>query len=375
MSYLPTNEEKRAFLSLTTRYLLDEASAAERERLVELLKQPVWRAMFDEMSDGWNCSSANWLEGSDVEGEVEKLKRVIAAEFDPDAAMGAGEDAPETRNEPPGRWSHSRRWFALAFAASMAAVAILIVYPLFHRSGHPSDSQPNRTWVRQSNGDGERKEIALEDGTRITLNAASDLSYPSAFDTNTRVVRLTGEAFFDVAHDTGRPFIVETSTLRIKVLGTQFNVKAFEDGTVAQVTLVTGKVEVVPLGPGTAHAPVTLSPGMQYSMAADTGESKLLAGAAQAAVGWMSNHIVWEEERLPEAMKTLERRYGVTIELRDEALRDETVTGRFQSESLPEILGMLRATGGIDFSIKEDGGKIKTVVLRKPDNPPARVNP
>lgn len=260
MSYLPTNEEKRAFLSLTTRYLLDEASAAERERLVELLKQPVWRAMFDEMSDGWNCSSANWLEGSDVEGEVEKLKRVIAAEFDPDAAMGAGEDAPETRNEPPGRWSHSRRWFALAFAASMAAVAILIVYPLFHRSGHPSDSQPNRTWVRQSNGDGERKEIALEDGTRITLNAASDLSYPSAFDTNTRVVRLTGEAFFDVAHDTGRPFIVETSTLRIKVLGTQFNVKAFEDGTVAQVTLVTGKVEVVPLGPGTAHAPVTLSP-------------------------------------------------------------------------------------------------------------------
>lgn len=110
-------------------------------------------------------------------------------------------------------------------------------------------------------------------------------------------------------------------------------------------------------------------------MAADTGESKLLAGAAQAAVGWMSNHIVWEEERLPEAMKTLERRYGVTIELRDEALRDETVTGRFQSESLPEILGMLRATGGIDFSIKEDGGKIKTVVLRKPDNPPARVNP
>lgn len=375
MSYLPTNEEKRAFLSLTTRYLLDEASAAERERLVELLKQPVWRAMFDEMSEGWNCSSANWLEGSDVNGEVAKVQNIIAAERGPDASESSDEEDYEESAPRLSSWTLYRRWFALAFAATMAAIAVVFVYPLLHRGGTLADAQLHRTWVKQSNADGERKEIALEDGTKITLNAASDLSYPSAFDTNARIVRLTGEAFFNVARDTGRPFIVETSTLRIKVLGTQFNVKAFEDGTVAKVTLVTGKVEVVPLGGGTVHAPVTLSPGMQYSVEAATGESRLLAGAAQTATGWMTNRIVWEEERLPEAMKTLERRFAVTIELRDAELRDETVTGRFQSESLTEILGMLRATGGIEFSVEEAEGKIRTVVLRKPANAPARVNP
>lgn len=362
----PDHHAKKAFHALATRYLLDEASAAEREQLVRMLQEPVWRDMFERMSEGWNASSANWLEGFDVEGEIEKVRSVIARERPP---FPPPVQSVVVREEPAGRprprfFSFARPRFVLATALSLATTVSLLILVLSPR-WRPGDAAPeNRTWVRQVNGVGERMEIDLGDGSKVTLNAGSRLSYPSAFDARSRVVRLTGEAFFDVARDAARPFIVETGTLRVTVLGTRFNVRAFADGTRAQVTLVSGKVQVTPLGTGqdAEPAPVMLAPGMQYSLTPETGKGELHNVAAQAAAGWMSDRIVWNDEPLPDAMRELERRHGIAITLADPALAHETVTARFRSETLPEIFRLLEDLG-IEHRFEPSADKIERVIL------------
>lgn len=83
--------------------------------------------------------------------------------------------------------------------------------------------------------------VLLEDGTTVHLNAESELVYPSAFSKDVRTVSLVGEAYFDVAHDAGRPFVVEVDGYSIEVLGTQFNVTAYADERICRSTLVEGR--------------------------------------------------------------------------------------------------------------------------------------
>lgn len=363
----PTNANKKAFYSLAMRYLLDEASSEERERLVVLLKIPVWQEMFNQMSAGWNASAANWLQGLDVEGEIEKVTNIIAQERTVLPIPLECTATPAKPVEHPQPRQVSRRWIGIAIAVSIAAVFALVAYPLERNRGSNNGNRANGTWTRQVNGVGERMELTLADGSAVTLNASSNLSYPSVFDARNRIVRLAGEAYFDVAHDANRPFIVETSTLRITVLGTKFNVKAFADGTKAEVTLVTGKVQITPLSSeSTKPSPITLTPGMQYSITSTTGEGKILSIVPQAATSWISGKIVWNQEPLPDAMRELERRYGISIDLNDPKLLTETVTARFQSESVQEIFQLLHATGGIDYQLKENQGKIEHVILSSP---------
>ena len=102
--------------------------------------------------------------------------------------------------------------------------------------------------------------LTLSDGTRVWLNAASSLTYPEIFQDRERVVELTGEAFFEVKPDTALPFIVKTQGMRVKVLGTTFNVKAYPDELKLYTTLVEGKVEVFS---DYLHRGVMLYPGEQ----------------------------------------------------------------------------------------------------------------
>ncbi|RRJ95709.1 DUF4974 domain-containing protein [Opitutaceae bacterium TAV4] len=384
----PVDDERAAFYSLALRYLTGEATGDERERLVALLQQPDLKKMFEEMDAAWSEDPENWNEGFDLEGATLKVTEAIAKDRMPSPAH---ESAPSpawadrgtmvpkqhAQQQQRRRWWQTglrRRYMALtASAAVMAVIAVtfLVVSKPNLATGRATGvgADAGNLWVEQANGIGERLMLTLGDGTKITLNAGSSLRYPKTFGARNRAVRLAGEAYFDVAHDQARPFIVETSTLRITVLGTRFNVKAFPDGTKAQVTLVQGKVEVTPVeGPQSAAAaaakPVTLTSGMQYSLAQDTRTGQVTTIADESGTGWMSDKITWNREPLPDAMRELERRYGITVELADQRLLAETVTGRFQSESIQAIFTLLHATGGIDYRLVENNGKVERVILR-----------
>ncbi|AHF92552.1 anti-FecI sigma factor FecR [Opitutaceae bacterium TAV5] len=360
----PEDDPQIAFYSLATRCLTGEATGDEQRRLAGLLDDPQWKKMFETMRSGWEGNPANALKGYDVKGALEKIRSATT------------ESAATKRTEKKKRagWWQSAAWRirfpvttgGIALAAASLAVVILAVF-VVSRPKRPAEMAiaPIR-WIEQVNGAGERLMLTLGDGTKITLNAGSTLSYPDAFGPRNRVVRLKGEGFFDVARDERRPFVVETSTLRVTVLGTQFNVRAFDDGSQAQVTLVHGKVQVTPAGSrgATATTPVTLTDGMRYSVAAETGKGEVRTVPAGEAVGWIQDKLVWENEPLPSAMKELERRFGIVVEITDQKLREQTITARFGRESLEEIFDLIHLTAPIRYEfVRSEDGKIKRVVL------------
>lgn len=353
-----------AFYALTARCLSGEATDEEQRQLTGMLHNPEWRKMFESMRSGWERDPENARQGYDVKGALQKIQN---------ATTECHETARQERKEKTG-WRKpfaSRIHFpgtpgGFALAAASVAVMILAV-SLVSRPKRPAETTgaPPR-WIEQSVGPGERLLFTLGDGTQITLNAGSTFSYPEAFGPRGRTVRLKGEGFFDVARDETRPFVVETSTMRITVLGTRFNVRAFDDGSQAQVTLVSGKVQVTQtrIHDTAAAPPVTLTDGMRYSIVAETGKEEVRKVPDGEAAGWMQDKLVWDNEPLPSAMKALERRFGIAVEISDQKLREQTITARFEGESLEKMFELIHLTAPIFHEfVRSEDGKIRQVVL------------
>jgi ferric-dicitrate binding protein FerR (iron transport regulator) len=360
-------DEKIAFCKIATDYLADEASAADRERLVEYLKNEEFRALFEEMREAWEGSP-----GNERECDVESLSREIFA------AIRNEVPGPVEQGKPYGRAAlasilRDDRWFSwrpYLLSAMAASIAILATVAIFRfqsrRAATAAEPLGQRAaLVEDTCRVGERLLVTLSDGTRITLNSGSSLVHPQTFGPHNRAVRLTGEAFFDVTHDPAHPFIIETPTLRVTVVGTQFDVRAYDDGTRAQVSVVEGRVQVAELQPNAniPLQPVLLTPGQQYGFSPETKVADVQSVAPEAATAWIQDAFVWEDEPVLSAMRQLERRYGFTVEFSDPKLGTEKLNGNFEGQSPEEIFEALRRTRIIDCRIERDHGKIKRVIL------------
>lgn len=136
---------------------------------------------------------------------------------------------------------HRNKFFTPFIAAAALVLVISTVY-LYHSELFSSLITPNQLVV--SSKSTERKQLQLADGTKVWLSPNSKLSYPQSFKSGKRIVSLEGEAFFEVTHDITHPFVIQTGAVNTTVLGTSFNVSAYQGQTAISVTLVTGKVAV-----------------------------------------------------------------------------------------------------------------------------------
>lgn len=152
-----------------------------------------------------------------------------------------------------------RKRFWLKASAIAASIALLLGVSNYI-SYHEGYKNQNSQMVEMANPMGMRSSIVLSDGTRVILNAGTTLSYPAAFVSSQREVKVNGEAFFEVSHDKDHPFIVSAENVKVKVLGTKFNVKAYKEDDHIEVTLTEGKVGV---GLGEHHDMMYISPGQQ----------------------------------------------------------------------------------------------------------------
>lgn len=173
---------------------------------------------------------------------------------------------------------------------------------------------------------GETEVVTLPDGSTAELSAGSMLRYTPFWASSTRHVTLDGEAFFEVA-DNDRPFVVETFNARVVVKGTRFNVRAWSDDPAPEtaVTLTAGSVELVP-GASTA-SPLTLVPGETSVVRGDTGRVSLpTTRPLDRVLSWRSGGIAFANQPLGGALRTLERRFDLHIELADAALANRPLT-------------------------------------------------
>lgn len=192
--------------------------------------------------------------------------------------------------------------------------------------------------------------LILSDGTQVWLNSSSVLTYPEIFAGNTRRVELKGEAFFQVMPDSKKPFVVVAKGIDIKVLGTTFNVKAYEEEKFLYTTLVEGKVEL--LG-GAFLQSVVLLPGEQ-AIADDLGVQKRGVNT-DLYTSWMEGKFLFIDTPLEEICRQIARWYDVKVVFTDDSIRKICFTGGMMKfRPLEELLGMIGATSPVCFNIQDN---------------------
>ena len=204
------------------------------------------------------------------------------------------------------------------------------------------NTQLVNTYELKTTQKGEKLTVMLPDGTLVKLNAESSLKYPKAF-TDQREVYLTGEAFFEVARDTTKPFVVATRHLFTTALGTSFNINAYSDAE--EVTLLTGKVRI-----DDDNRSEILLPGEM--VAYENGAIKKSRNVPLHHVKWKDGILVFHETPLEEGIKELERWYGVKIDIKNLSKPEVNLTGLFDNQNLENVLKSLSYTARFDFSIE-----------------------
>jgi len=191
--------------------------------------------------------------------------------------------------------------------------------------------------------------IDLPDGSKVYLNSESKLSYPSFFDEDKRMVKLQGEAFFEVEKDQSRGFMISTSheTL-IEVLGTSFNVEAFEEEAFVSTTLIEGRVRFEYMK-NRKPTSVMMKPGQKLTYDSSSSQVKLTETSGETETAWKDNKIVFIATPLPDALRMLEKRFNVAFTLSNDLLRTEAFTGSFTHQRLERILEVFRISSNIKW--------------------------
>lgn len=203
---------------------------------------------------------------------------------------------------------------------------------------------------------GERKEVVLADGSRVFLNANSSISYTDDF-TEKRNISLIGEAFFQVTKNTKKPFTITDNNTEIRVLGTSFNVNS-NNGNKTVVSVNTGKVLVQ--SRANPENNVVLIKNQQISFLNDMPLS-ISYGDSDDLMAWTKNIIVLNNETLENTIKILENWYNVSIDLKDEDIKNETISGKFNNETLQNVMKSL----GLLKSLKIDYLTPNQIIIRK----------
>ncbi|MCW2259715.1 MULTISPECIES: FecR family protein [Sphingobacterium] len=256
----------------------------------------------------------------------------------------------------------------LAVAATVALFCISIAYQYQYKNRSLKNIEINLA-------SGQQRHITLEDGTKITLNASSRIIYPNSFkDSSKREVILIGEAFFDVAKNPKKPFIIHTPRMEISVLGTAFNVRDYENEVNAETALIRGKVSIWKTGHTNnkfilnPNEKFVLSNANIHNNAQSTNPKVVSLQNATVAVQplvvsnqdgtaleteWMLKRMTIRDERLADIVIKLERMYGVEIQILSSKIATQRFSATFENEDLDNILKALQTVNY--FQIKKTG--------------------
>lgn len=226
---------------------------------------------------------------------------------------------------------------------------------------------------------GERKSFQLPDGSKVMLNAGSTINIFKDFNARTREISLSGEAFFDVVHNTGKPFIIHTSSMDIKVLGTVFNVKAYPKDKSTETSLIKGSVEItlhnkeadkILLRPNqkitlpNTHNSIMQEPVAEKSAETTPADFKITGltytkpDSTLTEVSWTENRLVFNENRLDEIATELERWYNITIRFDDEQVKQYRFTAVFDQKNIVQVLNALQLSRRFEYKIAENNNII-----------------
>lgn len=276
-----------------------------------------------------------------------------------------------------------RYWKWMAAAVLLLCVSSAVMLFSFHFK-----TKDAIAWQKVITTPGMKTTFRLPDGTEIWMNAGSVLKYPKFFGNKVREVYLSGEAYFKVKHDAGRPFIIRTSDMNIKVLGTEFDIRAYPDEDFAETSLIKGAVEVT-VNNGKENRQIFLKPKQKVVVEKISSDMnvvnenqkeqhhetslpsltavqhvqiepvKEVSGDIISETAWQQNTLLFEDETLESLAKQLDMWYGVNITIQDSSLAKQRFTGRADNVPLDKLLKILQMIKPFQYSIND-----KEVVIK-----------
>jgi len=270
----------------------------------------------------------------------------------------------------------ARRRLAFEFSriAAVFVLAFFLGYLFLYLRKENHDPQCN--YVVTEVPYGSKSVVSLPDGSRVWINAGSKIIYAVNFNADTRVVSLEGEAYFDLVTDRKKPFFVETSGIKVKATGTQFNVRAYHDEEFIETTLVEGKVSVTraeagngkefvlqpnqkltiyknEITPATREPKPSKQPGLKQEPLQIKKIDLESNVRTEVYTSWKDKEWIIYKEKFGALAKKLERRYDVQIFFRDDFVADFSYTGTLQDENLREVLDVMSLTSPIKYKLED----------------------
>lgn len=249
----------------------------------------------------------------------------------------------------------SKRTWPYKMAAGFVVLLLALIPVLMFTSEDPAPESTE--FIASSNPAGQSSQITLADGSVVWLSANSSLQYPEKFVEEQREVTLQGEAFFDVAENSEKPFVVKSAGLQTRVLGTSFNVRAFDDDEEIEITVVSGRVSVAQMTNESDterenFEPVALlNRDEQLLYNHNTRQTRTQSVDSKLYTSWRAGHLSFENHSFEEIARRLERWYGVEIHFADDDLKEARFRITFENRSLQHALEMLQAIKGFTFKI------------------------
>lgn len=311
------------------RYLSGIATEEEKRQLLNWLKaSPDNKSVFFDMKAIW-CAKHSLSQSKAIPRQLEDSLTAINRRLDRFTPL---KEKPVRRNL---SWM---RWIAAAVILLVAIVSITFLYDS-PRISRPADI------VYMNDSPDSVKKLFLPDGTLVWLNTGSSLTYPSEFVEDRRLVKLQGEAFFEVAKDASHPFVVETKTVMVKVLGTSFCITTSQDGESCKTTLQTGSVQLLRAD---GSKLVVLSPGQQAVCSKGSNKVEVRNVNVDEYISWRFDLITMAEVGISSIIDRLEKTYGVCIKMDTSLIKNRQYNFSFlKNKGVSDALSRLSYMTGV----------------------------
>lgn len=331
--------ERSSNIALLESFMRGETSSQEEQLLANWLHSPEAKEeLLDYYQETWNNS------GNDLAAEVQRrmYERIKS----------------QMHTIPQLNQQKTKKRFPLRRVLQYAAVVLLVI--MAGVGGHlyttvqVKDTEHNNSKYLVQTDKGQRANITLPDGTVVWLNSYTQLQYNADYGTTKRIVTLTGEAYFEVAKNKDKPFIVKTEGVDVEALGTTFNIKAYQEDPRVVATLFSGAVRIA-----SNEKNVILSPDENATYDRNSGRLVInqLENSSYAKM-WRDNELVFNGETLDEIAVLLNRMYNVQIIFKSERIKKYCFSGVICNNSLDNVIELISLTSPITYETRGD-----TIVL------------
>ncbi len=310
-----------------------------------------------------------WLnsEKGNLEYEILSNKKWLYGEFEPVEHIDSAAlfSRIEARMQDKKRLGRKQFLFRLRNAAAIFILGFLLPLTYFTVL-NPQQSNNQAVYLKESLSNEKVRKTTLPDGTDVWLMSGSTITYPSSFSGDKiRKVTIRGEAFFDVAKDPSRPFILNLGEIGLKVIGTSFNVMNYEDEDQIDVVLKTGKVDLFKGKYKPDNQLVHVVPGQLVSYEKGNPEFFLREVNVDKHTSWINGTLLFRNDPLAEVLKKLARWYNVVIEINDPKVSDYPFTATIKNENLDQVVDLLRFSTPFNYSISKTEGTSKLTIDKK----------